>query len=104
MTVVPIPEPKPDIVPLWIIVLSACAGVIILLLLIYLLYKVGSPSTRPIALKANGFSSFSVVFSSAIDRMHRKNDNHSIETMATMATSICKETFVQQFDVKMCIL
>lgn len=37
---VPIPEPKPDIVPLWIIILSACIGVIILLLLIYLLYKV----------------------------------------------------------------
>lgn len=37
---VPIPEPKPDIVPLWIIILSAIVGVIILLLLIYLLYKV----------------------------------------------------------------
>lgn len=37
---VPIPEPKPDIVPLWIIILSAVVGVIILLLLIYLLYKV----------------------------------------------------------------
>lgn len=37
---VPMPEPKPDIVPLWIIILSAIVGVIILLLLIYLLYKV----------------------------------------------------------------
>lgn len=32
------PEPEP--VPLWIVVLSACAGVIILLLLIFLLHKV----------------------------------------------------------------
>lgn len=40
ITAVPIPEPKPDIVPLWIIILSAVVGVIILLLLIYLLYKV----------------------------------------------------------------
>lgn len=37
---IPTPEPKPDIVPLWIIILSACVGVIILLLLIYILYKV----------------------------------------------------------------
>lgn len=37
---VPIPEPKPDIVPLWLIILAACIGVLILLLLIYLLYKV----------------------------------------------------------------
>lgn len=40
ISAVPIPEPKPDIVPLWIIILSACVGVIILLLLIYILYKV----------------------------------------------------------------
>lgn len=31
---------KPDYVPLWVVVLSACAGAIILMLLIYLLYKV----------------------------------------------------------------
>jgi hypothetical protein len=31
---------KPEIVPLWIVVLSACAGAIILLLLIFLLWKV----------------------------------------------------------------
>lgn len=40
ISAVPIPEPKPDIVPLWVIILSACVGVIILLLLIYILYKV----------------------------------------------------------------
>lgn len=34
------PYIKPDIVPLWVVVLSAVAGTIILLLLIYLLYKV----------------------------------------------------------------
>lgn len=32
---------KPDIIPLWIVVVSACAGAIILMLLIYLLYKCG---------------------------------------------------------------
>uniref|UniRef100_A0A182JLT4 Uncharacterized protein n=1 Tax=Anopheles atroparvus TaxID=41427 RepID=A0A182JLT4_ANOAO len=37
------PEPtvKPDVVPLWIVVLAACAGALILLLLIYLLSKCG---------------------------------------------------------------
>lgn len=34
------PPPVSDVVPLWVVVLSACAGVIILLLLIYLLHKV----------------------------------------------------------------
>ena len=33
-------QPETEVVPLWVVVLSACAGVIILLLLIYLLYKV----------------------------------------------------------------
>lgn len=32
--------PKPDVIPLWIVVLAACAGALILLLLVYLLYKV----------------------------------------------------------------
>ncbi|XP_043494263.1 integrin alpha-PS2 isoform X4 [Polistes fuscatus] len=32
---------SPDVIPLWIVVLSACAGTIILLLLIYLLHKCG---------------------------------------------------------------
>lgn len=36
----PEPIPVPDVVPLWIVVLAACAGTIILLLLIYLLSKV----------------------------------------------------------------
>lgn len=36
----PEPIPTPDVVPLWIVVLAACAGTIILLLLIYLLSKV----------------------------------------------------------------
>lgn len=31
---------KPDVVPLWVVVLSACAGALILMLLVYLLYKV----------------------------------------------------------------
>ncbi|GLV41998.1 inflated [Carabus blaptoides fortunei] len=34
-------EIKTDIVPLWVVVLSACAGTIILLLLVFLLYKCG---------------------------------------------------------------
>ncbi|KAL9696209.1 hypothetical protein quinque_015494 [Culex quinquefasciatus] len=37
----PEPIPTPDVVPLWIVVLAACAGTIILLLLIYLLSKCG---------------------------------------------------------------
>lgn len=37
----PEPTPKPDVVPLWIVVLAACAGTIILLLLVYLLAKFG---------------------------------------------------------------
>jgi integrin alpha 8 len=36
----PEPTAAPDVVPLWVVVLAACAGTIILLLLIYLLYKV----------------------------------------------------------------
>ncbi|CAL7950339.1 unnamed protein product [Xylocopa violacea] len=36
-----IKPPVPDVVPLWVVVLSACAGTIILLLLIFLLYKCG---------------------------------------------------------------
>lgn len=56
ITAVPIPEPKPDIVPLWIIILSACIGVLILLLLIYLLYKVSS-----IAKFINVFFQFEII-------------------------------------------
>lgn len=44
ISAVPIPEPKPDIVPLWVFVLAACCGVLILLLLILLLYKVSVAS------------------------------------------------------------
>lgn len=40
VTAIPDPIPKSDVVPLWIVVLAACAGALILLLLIYLLYKV----------------------------------------------------------------
>lgn len=40
ITAIPVPEQKSDVIPLWIIVLSAVVGIIILLLLIYLLYKV----------------------------------------------------------------
>lgn len=40
VTAIPDPIPKPDIIPLWIFILAACAGALILLLLIYLLYKV----------------------------------------------------------------
>lgn len=51
--VVPTDAPlKPEIVPLWIVVLSACAGAVILLLLIFLLWKCGffkrnRPSNAP---------------------------------------------------------
>lgn len=65
---VPIPEPKPDIVPLWIIILSACIGVIILLLLIYLLYKVNESNlnlkilSKPIDISNNLFNYFIYLF------------------------------------------
>jgi hypothetical protein len=39
-TAIPDPIPKPDIVPLWIVVLAAIVGMLILILLVYLLYKV----------------------------------------------------------------
>ncbi|XP_011332001.1 integrin alpha-PS2 isoform X2 [Ooceraea biroi] len=35
------PPSAPDIIPVWVVVLSACAGIIILLLLIFLLHKCG---------------------------------------------------------------
>ncbi|XP_075154446.1 integrin subunit alpha inflated isoform X2 [Haematobia irritans] len=38
---VPEPTPVPDVVPLWVVVLAACVGALILLLLIFLLYKCG---------------------------------------------------------------
>uniref|UniRef100_A0A1I8NLC9 Uncharacterized protein n=1 Tax=Stomoxys calcitrans TaxID=35570 RepID=A0A1I8NLC9_STOCA len=38
---IPEPTPVPDVVPLWVVVLAACVGALILLLLIFLLYKVG---------------------------------------------------------------
>ncbi|KAG5683654.1 hypothetical protein PVAND_012923 [Polypedilum vanderplanki] len=41
MTAIPDPIPKPDVIPLWVFILAACAGALILLLLIYLLYKCG---------------------------------------------------------------
>lgn len=41
VTAIPDPVPKPDVIPLWIFVLAACAGALILLLLVYLLYKCG---------------------------------------------------------------
>lgn len=42
----------PDMIPIWVVVLSACAGMIILLLLIYLLYKV-SPKTNVMRMMKN---------------------------------------------------
>jgi hypothetical protein len=42
VTAIPDPIPKPDVVPLWVYVLAAIIGALILLLLIYLLYKVRS--------------------------------------------------------------
>lgn len=40
VTAIPEPTPKPDVVPLWVVILSAVIGANILLLIIYLLYKV----------------------------------------------------------------
>lgn len=38
-------DTEPDVVPLWVVVLSAVAGALILLLLIYLLYVVSNATT-----------------------------------------------------------
>ncbi|XP_055845069.1 integrin alpha-PS2 isoform X2 [Episyrphus balteatus] len=38
---IPEPIPTPDIIPLWIVILAACVGATILLLLVYLLHKCG---------------------------------------------------------------
>ncbi|KAH8364973.1 hypothetical protein KR200_007805, partial [Drosophila serrata] len=37
----PEPQQVPDVVPLWVVVLAACAGALIFLLLVWLLYKCG---------------------------------------------------------------
>lgn len=52
-TTVTAPEPdiKPSFVPLWVVVLSAVAGTIILLLLIFLLYKVCTQIVKCLHLK-----------------------------------------------------
>lgn len=39
---IPEPIPIPDVVPMWVVVLAACVGAIILLLLVFLLYKVST--------------------------------------------------------------
>lgn len=61
VTATPDPIPKDDVVPLWIYVLAACAGALILLLLIYLLYKV-SLKTVPNKLQYLKFSSIKCGF------------------------------------------
>lgn len=67
-TAIPDPTPKPDIVPLWIVVLAAIAGILILILLVYLLYKVNRRELnlfsislvnwKPCSMKLNSISLF----------------------------------------------
>lgn len=77
---------KPEVAPLWIIVLSACAGTLILLLLIFLLWKVcflHKPLPYFYKKRINFFNnaeSFTLYFSSSWDflseidhQMRRKN-------------------------------
>lgn len=57
-TAIPDPIPKPDIVPLWIVVLAAIAGILILILLVYLLYKVCSSKFAGISVSYFSKNSF----------------------------------------------
>lgn len=104
---IPIPEPKPDIVPLWIIILSACIGVIILLLLIYLLYKVTITTQNGVGIKHSivfYLDTFSAASSTELGRITRKSDNHSIEIMATTATNDYRDEKKKLFvGINLCI-
>lgn len=42
ITAIPTPEPKPTGIPLWLIILAAIIGILILMLLSYILYKVSA--------------------------------------------------------------
>jgi len=58
------PVQKPEVIPLWVVVLSACAGALILMLLVYVLWKVGffkrnrptnnTPEKQPLTNPRNG--------------------------------------------------
>lgn len=76
LTAIPIAEPKPDVVPLWVWVLSACIGVLILLLLIYLLYKVISLLMFVEELSELYVSFRSVDSSNETVQAIHKSDNH----------------------------
>lgn len=78
VTAIPDPIPKEDVVPLWIVVLAACAGALILLLLIYLLYKVRVYTRNfPAADNHDFLFQNSVASSNETDRLDRRTkDNH----------------------------
>lgn len=89
VTAIPDQIPKPDVVPLWIFVLAACAGALILLLLIYLLYKVSLPCFGKLSYIYTYFCSADSL-SVTVQLEHHMKDSHSIETETITETSIYK--------------
>lgn len=86
VTATPDPVQKSEVVPLWIWVLAACAGALILLLLIYLLYKVSKNFWNNMILRKKIF--FSADSSNETVHMDlQTSDNRSTETGTITATS-----------------
>lgn len=94
---IPEPTPVPDVVPLWVVVLAACAGALILLLLILLLYKVCIEyyflQNGDVVLN-NGFLFVCFRLASSnvtVLLITQWRDSHC--EMDTMATNTCKDQF-----------
>lgn len=86
VTATPDPVQKSEVVPLWIWVLAACAGALILLLLIYLLYKVSENFCFDMTLITKMY--YSVDSSNETDHMDlQMSDSRSTETGTITAMS-----------------
>lgn len=95
-TLIPEPTPKSDVVPLWVVVVSACAGAIILLLLVYLLYKVSKATSLMLLIHySRQYNLFyfvsSVVSSREIVQVVRQPNVNHCEMATIMGMSICRK-------------